>query len=249
MNFINPPEKLPEHITHKTFYSKLYGHEVDYNIYLPPDYEDGNEKYSVAYHLHGWMGNESSEIWQLERIYKNRRMITVFPNSSPVIEAFENLPVEAMLIHEMMPYIEGEYRTDTKRESRSISGFSMGGGMAFYYAVKHPRLFSSVTSYAGTYHHYYHKGSRTVGAAPEKALDLYEDMMREKRYLEENNILCLVRRNADKIRGNLNIKLHVGMDDILFCDNEILHLYLESLDIPHEYKKFGGAAHELDKIL
>jgi len=201
MNFINPPTESPQNMTHKTFYSQLFNHEVGYNIYLPPSYKDCGEKYPVVYHLHGWTGNDSSEIWPLEKIYKSRRVITVFPNNSPVVEEFENLPVELMIINELMPHIDGKYRTGTARENRSISGFSMGGGMAFYYAVKHPELFSSVTAYAGTYHHYYHKGSHTVGVAPEKAAELYENMMREKRYFEENNILCLIRQNAEKIRA------------------------------------------------
>ena len=59
----------------------------------------------------------------------------------------------------------------------------------------------------------------------------------------------MVRKNADKIRGNLHIDIHVGTSDILFCDNEIMHLYLKSLNIPHEYKKFIGVKHDLDKIL
>jgi hypothetical protein len=74
-------------------------------------------------------------------------------------------------------------------------------------------------------------------------------MLREKWYMEENNILCLVRQNADKIRGKLKIDLHIGTADILFCDNEILHLYLESLNIPHEYKIFAEIGHDLEKIL
>lgn len=85
--------------------------------------------------------------------------------------------------------------------------------------------------------------------APEKVSELYEDMLKEQWYLEENNILCLVRQNADKIRGKLKIDLHIGTADILFCDNEILHLYLHSLNIPHEYKKFEGIDHNLEKIL
>ena len=257
MNFINPPNKLPQNITHKTFYSQLFNHEVGYNIYLPgridsilpTGYEDSNEKYPVAYHLHGWTGNESSEIWPMEKLYKNRQVITVFPNNSPVIEDFENLPVERMIIDEFIPYIESNYKTDATREGRSISGFSMGGGMAFCYAVKYPELFSSVTAYAGTYHHYYHKGSRTVGEPPEKAAELYKDMMKEERYLEEGNILCLIRQNAEKIRGNLDINIHIGTTDVLFCDNEILRLYLDSLSIPHRYKQFYGVGHELDRIV
>ena len=74
-------------------------------------------------------------------------------------------------------------------------------------------------------------------------------MMREERYLEENNVLYVIRQNAEKIRVKLKIDIHIGTADILFCDNEILHLYLDSLNIPHEYRKFEGIGHDLDKIL
>jgi enterochelin esterase-like enzyme len=193
----------------------------------------------------------SSEIWPLEKVYKNRRAITVFVNAVSSEDSYLDAlwQIESMMIEELIPHIDGQYRTDPTPESRMLSGFSMGGNMAFYYAVKHPELFGSVTAYAGTYHHLYHKEYRTVGVAPEKAIELYEDMMREKWYLEENNILCLVRQNAEKIRGKLKIDVHIGTADILFCDNEILHLYLDSLNIPHEYRQFEGIGHDLEKIL
>ena len=236
---------------HKIFYSELLKHEIGYNIYLPPDYETSSEKYPVAYHIHGWTGNESSEIWPLEKVYKNRRAVTVFINAISSAEIYFDalLQIESITINELIPHIDAQYRTDTTRENRMLSGFSMGGNMAFYYAVKHPELFGSVTPYAGTYHHLYHKEFRTVGVAPEKAVELYEDMMKKKCYLDENNILWLVRQNAEKIRGRLKIDIHIGTADILFCDNEILHLFLDSLDIPHEYMVFNGVEHELDKII
>ncbi|SFJ83000.1 Putative esterase [Paenibacillus sp. UNC496MF] len=249
MNYINRPTESPENVTHKTFYSELFGHEIGYNIYLPPDYEKSGKKYPVAYHLHGWTGNETSDIWTLEKVYSNKKSITVFPNNSPVIEDFENLPVESMIINELIPHIDREYRTNATRENRSVSGFSMGGGMAFYYAVKYPELFGSVTAYAGTYHHYYHKDYHGVGEEPEKAAELYENMMREERYVEENNVLYVISQNAEKIRAKLHIKIHVGTADVLFCDNEILHLYLNSLNIPHEYIVFEEIGHEMVKIL
>lgn len=249
MEYINPPARSPENVTHRTFYSQLYGHYLGYNIYLPPDYDQNLNKYPVTYHLHGWTGNESTEIWTLEKVYSKRYAITVLPNSSPVIEDIENLPVESMILNELIPHINANYRTDKARESKSVSGFSMGGGMALYCAVKHPELFASVTAYAGTYHHYYHKGYSGVLETPDKAAKLYEDMMREERYLEENNVLSVIRQNADRIRGQLHIKVHVGTSDILFNDNEILHLYLDSLNIPHEYIVFEGIGHELEKLL
>jgi enterochelin esterase-like enzyme len=224
---------------------------VGYNIYLPPEYNDSHEKYPVVYHIHGWMCNESSDIWTMEKVYKNRRAITVFINAcSPEENYFNALSqIEAILINELIPHIEGQYRAETTRENRMLSGFSMGGNMAFYFTVKHYGLFGSVTSYAGTFHHLYDKGYRTVGVEPEKITELYEDMLREAWYLEESNILCLVRQHADKIRDTLKIDLHIGTTDILLCDNEIMHRYLDSLNIPHEYRKFEGMDHCLDKIL
>ncbi len=214
-------------------------------------YNTFHEKYPVAYHIHGWMGNESSEIWTLEKVYKSRRAITVFVNAISSEDNYFDalLQIESIIIKELIPHIEGQYRTDATRENRMLSGFSMGGNMAFYYVVKHPEWFSSVTAYAGTYHHLYNKEYRTVGVAPEKAIELYEDMMREEWYLEENNILCLVRQNAEKIRVKLKINIHIGTADILFCDNEILHLYLDSLNITHEYRIFEEIGHDLEKIL
>jgi enterochelin esterase-like enzyme len=249
MNYINPPEKSPQNVFHKTFFCKLYNHELGFNIYLPPDYLKSGERYPVTFHFHGWTGNESSEIWTMERVYKKRNAITIFPNSSPVIEDLENLPVQQMIIEELIPYIDAQYSTDATREGRSVSGFSMGGGFSFYLAAKYPELFSSVTAYAGTYHHYYHSEYRGVGEPVDKAEEMYNDMIRDKRYLEEGNILYHVKQNADMIREGLDISMHVGTDDVLICDNEIMHLYLNSLNIPHEYKKFEGAGHELAKIL
>lgn len=60
--------------------------------------------------------------------------------------------------------------------------------------------------------------------------------------------MCLVRQNADRICGKLHIALHVGTEDALVCDNEILHLYLESLEIWHQYVLNPKTGHGLSKI-
>ncbi|ULQ61014.1 esterase family protein [Brucepastera parasyntrophica] len=248
MEFINPPKELPQNVIHKTFYSEVINHELGYNIFLPSGYGNDEKKYPVHYHLHGWTDNESSDIWILNDIYKNKQAITVFPNNSPHIENDENIPVENIIINEFIPFIENQYRADKNQPNRSISGFSMGGGMAFYYAVKYPGLFGSVTACAGTYHLYYHKDYKGVGEPPSKAVELY-NMLNEERYFKEDGILNLVNKNKEKIKGTLRIKMHVGSEDVLFCDNEIMHLYLDSLHIPHEYRIIEKAGHELTKII
>ena len=252
MEFINSLVNPPLNVFHKTYFCKTYNHEIGYNIYLPPSYENSCEEYPVLYHFHGAGGSESSDIYMLEKVYQNLETIVVFPNNSPIIEDIENLPVESMIISELIPFIDENYRTKKDREHRYVSGFSLGGVMSFYYAMKYPEIFSSVTAYSGSYHHYYysyHTHEFTVGVEREKASEILYDMIREKRYLEENNILGLLNKNAEKIRNNMQISLHVGTEDFLACDSEILHLYLERIGIEHEYLVFEGQGHELSGIL
>lgn len=244
MHYVNPPAETPKNVTHHTFYCKLFGHELGYNVYLPDGYEAGSERYPVFYHLHGWTGNESSEIQTMYPVCCARNAITVFPNSSPVIEDREYLPVEEMLIQELIPLIDSLYRT----EGRGISGFSMGGGAAMVYGIKHPELFSSVTAYAGTYHHYfYYTDFRTVGAPIEKAAEFYQDLLNADAPIEKN-ILKLVAQQTDAMR-KMQLSMHIGTKDVLYCDNEIFRLHLERLGIPVEYKTFEGAEHHLLSIL
>lgn len=249
MHYINPLENPPEGVTHHTFYSEVIGHALGYHVYLPPGYADGGKRYPVAYHLHGWTGSEASEVHTMLPVCRAREAITVFPNNSPVIEERSDLPVEAMFFTELMPLIEANYRTLATREGRSLSGFSMGGGAAFVYAVKHPELFAVVTPYAGTYHHYYDKTYRGVEEPVEKAAGFYETMLKEGRDREAGNILCVIREQAEQIRGRLEINMHIGTDDPLICDNEIMHLYLTDMGIAHAYKLYEGVGHTLAEIM
>ena len=244
MEYINTPSVLPRNMQHHTFFCERYGHELGYNIYLPDGYETCTERYPVVYHLHGWTGNESSEIAAMSPVCCARNAITVFPNSSPVIEDRENLPVEDMLIHELIPLIDSLYRTG----SRGLSGFSMGGGAAMYYALKYPELFSSVTAYAGTYHHYLaYTDFRTVGAPVEKAAEFYQELLAMEAPAGKD-ILPLAKRQADALRS-MRISMRVGAKDPLYCENALFHMHLEQLGVAHEYQTFDGAEHHLPSIL
>ena len=251
MNFSNPPETTPRNVTHKTFYSKLIKEEIGYNIYLPQDYAEDDEAYPVSYHLHGWKGCESTNIWAMEPTYQGKRVITVFANATSSDNGYIDgeIPVESVIINELIPHIDGAYRTVPTREGRSVSGFSMGGAGAFYYAVKYLDLFGSVTVYDGTFHHFMEIGKKTPFAPIEETDALYDEMLRGLRHNEQDRILHTIKQNADRIRGGLRIKIHAASDAGLICENEIMHRYLDSLDIPHEYKVFEGVGHDLGKLI
>ena len=126
MNFVNIPKETPSGVSHKTFFSKLVNQDVGYNIYLPPCYDETGEKYPVMYWLHGRGGNESSDIWVAEHI-KNynagnaaaNQMIIVFVNgteSSGYRDSPDgSLPVESIIITELIPHIDDTYRTNPNR--------------------------------------------------------------------------------------------------------------------------------------
>ena len=248
MNYVNPPSEPVEGIFHRTFYSEIYSHDIGYNIYLPDGYHESGNRYPVAYHVHGWMGNESSEIKTMEAVCRSRNAITVFVNHAHVTGDVRELPNAPMDIDELIPHIDGTYRTIASREGRAITGFSMGGGVAASMAFRYPDLFSSVVAYAGTYHHYFHGDYSTVGTPVSEAAGIYARMMSEKKFFE-GNIVSLLNERADRIRDYVKISLHVGTEDVLYCDNEILHLHMNSLGIPHEYKTCEGADHNLGLIL
>lgn len=242
MHYINPPATLPVHVRHTTFFSRLYNHDLGYSIYLPADYETNGKVYPVHYHFHGWQGCEISDVSAMEPVYQNSETIYVFPNISDELGEKTDLPVEQMFFEELILEIERKYRvTDT----RTISGFSMGGGMAVWYAVKHPGVFSEVTAYAGTFHHYYHKDFMTPFVPVERAEELYRGMMQTAWESERNLLEWFSKTPAD----TFGLTLCIGTDDPLYCDAEVLHRHLLALEFPHEYRVISGAGHSLGEIV
>ena len=141
------------------------------------------------------------------------------------------------------------YWSDTQknRESRRLSGFSMGGGLAFWFAANNPDIFGGVTAYGATFHHILAgKGKQIVGEPLELAEKYYTEEAAE---IIEGGVFWLVKKNAEKIRGKLAINIRIGSGDVLICENKVMSLYLTELGIPHGFKVFEGAGHELGKII
>lgn len=242
MNTINYPDVCPANVHHTTFFSKLYNHDLGYAVYLPADYETGRKIYPVHYHLHGWQGCELSDIAAMEAVYQNSETIFVFPNISEELGNEKDLPVEQMFFEELIPHIEKTYRTDG---NRTISGFSMGGGMAVWYALRHPGVFTDVIAYAGTFHHYYHKDFMTPFEPVERAEELYNGM-KQAVWESDRNLLAWFDRTP---KSAFRLEIRIGTDDPLYCDAEVLHRHLLSLDFPHIYKIIDGVGHTLADIV
>ncbi len=132
-------------------------------IYLPPDYYKSKQHYPVIYFLHGMYGEDSATMDDLEinylldtAIYTKhiKPMIFVLPNSFTKYKGsfYTNSALTGKwadyISKDVVDYIDKHFRTIANKDSRGISGASMGGNGALKMGMLYPDVFSCV--YANT---------------------------------------------------------------------------------------------------
>jgi S-formylglutathione hydrolase FrmB len=75
-----------------------------------------------------------------------------------------------MIIEELIPVIDRDYRSVAKAGSRALAGFSMGGSGSVYLSIMHPELFCAAGSMGGGIR----GGSEDMAAAIEKAVPVWQ---------------------------------------------------------------------------
>lgn len=134
-------------------------------VYLPPGYQrDKKMRYPVVYLLHGFSGyGVGNKNWTREggnfnvetisRLITEKKlspMIVVMPDGSNryggsmYTNSITTGNWEDYIAREMVAYIDKNYRTLARAESRGIAGHSMGGYGAIKIAMKHPDVFGAV---------------------------------------------------------------------------------------------------------
>ncbi len=121
-------------------------------VYLPPCYQqDSERRYPVLYLLHGQTSTDSQWVElgapesadALIRTGKAAPFIMVFPD-----DRYWNISAGSgfgdRLIHEIIPYVDQNFRTLTDRSDRAIGGLSRGGGWTIHILLTRYDLFGSV---------------------------------------------------------------------------------------------------------
>ena len=139
-------------------------------VYLPPSYAtEPEQRYPVVYLLHGFTGN--SLMWlnvnsfytptvpeRFERLIAEKRcgeMILVLVDGYCGLggSQYVNSPAtgnyEDFLIEDLIPYIDGKFRTINSAAGRAVCGKSSGGFGAVRLAMRHPETFAAFASHAG----------------------------------------------------------------------------------------------------
>ena len=131
----------------------------DVVVYLPPSYAKSHkQRYPVVYFLHGYsVGVEAYvKLLNLPAMADSaiaagaKEMILVLPDAFTKYSGsmYSNSPTtgdwERFVSHDLVAYIDGHYRTVADRNSRGLSGHSMGGYGTVRVGMKHPEVFSAL---------------------------------------------------------------------------------------------------------
>ena len=145
--------EVPHGTVHHHFYhSRLVGDDRDFYVYTPPNYDArAQQRYPVLYLLHGF--SDEASAWTavgranviLDNLIaqgKAKPMLIVMPLgygapeilqggggawNQPKLRRKNSEKFRDVLLQEVVPMVESNYRVKSDRESRAIAGLSMGG--------------------------------------------------------------------------------------------------------------------------
>jgi enterochelin esterase-like enzyme len=255
--WVTKPMTAPR-VTHHVFASKAAKVDVSYHLYRPAAYEaDGNRRFPVVYWLHGSGGGLPgipSVAKRFDAAIEAGKLppcLVVFVNGLEmgmyVDWADGSLPVESMIIRDLLPHLDASYRTLAKREGRLLDGFSMGGYGSARLGFKYPELFRSVSIVgAGPL-------QPELKSTPRSSRIQAEDLLKrayggDQAIFLEVSPRKLAERNAKKIAQESLVRMVIGEKDETFGNNEDFHRHLQALGIPHGWTIVPGVGHEPERV-
>jgi len=156
---------------HKNFHSKILDNDRDVLVYLPPGYDaTKSRRYSILY-LHdgqnlfdGATSFIPGQEWRVDEtaqaliaaakiepliivgVYNNKDRINEY---TPAADAKYKMGGKAdlygrMLVEELKPFIDAQYRTKKEARHTGLGGSSLGGLASLYVALKYSNVFGRV---------------------------------------------------------------------------------------------------------
>ena len=234
-------------------YSKFMAKELKAAVTLPESHQKEDKSYPVLYLLHGGSGafndwhQKVTEPGLVQRMATEYKLIIVTPGVGPASYYYDSpemdsVKYESYLIEELIPQIDQNYPTLAQKESRAITGLSMGGHGAIILSAKHPHLFIAAGSMSGVMNI-----DTRMWKVPEDFRTLrlkgQQEMLGENLNYEapEFNPYTAVGL-TDKMKENkLALIIDCGVDDFLIETNRQMHQLLLANETAHEYIERPGA--------
>ena len=245
-------EKIPG-LVHATFNCASMKTMVGYSVVLPPCYETSKQRYPVVYWLHGGGGNECSSLFtakswaELYEAGQVKPVILVYPNGfrSGYMDHHDGkVMIESMIIRELVPRIDKQYRTIATRAGRAVHGFSMGSSGALKFTAKYPHLFGTAVAYGGGAVNLEHTQSRFI-------LDILErNLNSDPKLIRQNNTYNFLENNHSILwKNGLRVMLICGDDDSWKESAVTYRAALQQKNIPCQIKIVPGVGHSLRGLM
>lgn len=253
-----------EHCTLESNNLKTPNNVVGFNVYTPPSYGSGSQSYPVIYLLHGVSGNEYNYFNGFTNVFSGSsgslpglidsgladEAILVFVNGgrgsfyddwddSTSNGPSSSFPIlsETVIMQDVIPFVDANFRTIADRNGRAIEGFSMGARGAIKLAFNYPDQFCSTIAYAGAA---FESIPNSAGSDHPRLGDLPT----------QYKISTITANNAAAIQSNdVQIRLVDGVGDGAAGQGggiDDLSAQLTNLSIAHEYQPSlaGVTSHE-----
>jgi endo-1,4-beta-xylanase len=257
--FLDPDTTAPPPMAYKTFHSVTINADASYLIYLPPGYDQGEQRYPVIYWLHGLGGSPSrggpsfaKDLDEAIRAGDAPPAIVVSVNGLEYSRWYDSkdgtMPVDTVFIKDLIPHIDATYRTIDAREGRAVEGFSMGGFGAIRFGFKYPDVFAAATSISGAFRSGPGIRGGPISGESWSRAHFQKIFGGDTEYYLATSPQVLAEKNADQIRGRLRIRLYAGADDGQGAVTDNFHALLEKRNIPHDYARVPGVAHRQQKM-
>lgn len=252
--WVTADAKVPG-VAFRTFESKAAGSKVSVHIALPDDYsKEPDRRFPVVYWLHGTGGGLmgirplSQKFGASMKEGKMPPSILVFVNGLPggmyVDWKDGKAKVESMIIQDLVPWVDKEYRTIADRNGRMLEGFSMGGYGAARLGFKHSSLFGSVSMLgAGPLQP---RLEQTPRAAPESRQEILRRVYGgDQEFFYQQSPWKL----AEAIKEPVRLRMIIGTRDETYGFNQAFHRRLMDLKVKVDFLEVPDVAHDTLALL
>ena len=158
--------------THKAFHSRFLSADRDILVYLPPGYDKKTKEHYAVLYMHDgqnlfdgatafikgseWRLDETAQALILSNAIKPVIIVGIYNSGkdrideyTPTADAKYKLGGKAdlygrMLVEELKPLIDSQYRTQREAKHTALGGSSLGGLASLHLALKYPKVFGRV---------------------------------------------------------------------------------------------------------
>ena len=246
-------------VEQRIFKSAAARTNVSFFILKPQQYErEKQQRFPVLYWLHGTGGGLAGvaklagHFGAAMRAGSIPPMLVVFPNGltkSMWCDSVDGtMPVETMLVKELVPYVDTTFRTLTNRSGRIIEGFSMGGYGAARLGFKYHDLFGAISILAGGPLDLQFNGPRAA-AKPEERNRMLSAVYGTLDGFRAQSPVVLADQNAAAVRGKTKLRMATGARDFTLDLNRKFSEHLNKLNVPHSFTVPPGVGHDAMGLL